>query len=404
MDSALSPRDIQARIRAGESLEEVAEVAGLPRERVERFAAPVLAERAHVAGLAVGAPVRRRRETSAHRTLRATAGERLLKRGVDPDSADWDAYRLEDGRWAVTADYRLDDQDRQATFTFDPRGRYSVAADDQARWLIGEEPPAAAGPGRRRTGPEAADEPTVDLSDELALVRVVQEGAPTPDVAGPDQAADEPNEEQTGTPLAVTEVVHEQHELTVVRALAAVPDGADDAGEAPLAEPDGPTSAAPDGDETSELGTLYAMLGSDGYSEDSPRVYAGLSDAAAVPETAEGGWEPPVTLEYPVEPGPQDEAELPPGERPDRSQVPMEDEASVELSDPVDVGDAPPGEVPGTDEPAPPHARTEEAGRREEAEEFQLESELPPAAKPKRKRAAVPSWDEIMFGGPRPPG
>ena len=46
MESALRPRDIQARIRAGESPEAVAAVAQMPMERVMAFAGPVLAERA----------------------------------------------------------------------------------------------------------------------------------------------------------------------------------------------------------------------------------------------------------------------------------------------------------------------------------------------------------------------
>jgi hypothetical protein len=416
MDSSLSPRDIQARIRAGASLAEVAEVAGLPPERVERFAAPVLAEREHLAGLAVAAPVRRRGETSAHRNLRVPVADRLLKRGVDVDSITWDAYRLEDGRWAVTADYRLEDSDRHATFTFDQRGRFSVAGDDEARWLIGEEPPAAVRTGRR----EAADEPTVDLSDELALVRATQETDRVPDQGA--EQVDETGDEQGRTPVVLAEVVHEQTEMTVVRTLSAVPDrpvpgedepGEDEPGEdaAPAAADDvtsdagGPVAEeVPGVEEPSELSTLYAMLGSDGYSEDSPRVYAGLSDAAAVPETAGGGWEPAIVLDYPVEPSPQDEAELAPTEHPDRSQVPMNDKAPVELSTPVDEGARGPDQLPGTDEPAPPYARTNEADRAEEAEEFQLESEPPPEPKPKRKRASVPSWDEIMFGGPKPPG
>src|SRR5262249_11913415 len=40
--SSLSPRDIQARIRSGESAEEVARVAGVPVDRVLRYAGPVL--------------------------------------------------------------------------------------------------------------------------------------------------------------------------------------------------------------------------------------------------------------------------------------------------------------------------------------------------------------------------
>jgi hypothetical protein len=81
----------------------------------------------------------------------------------------------------------------------------------------------------------------------------------------------------------------------------------------------------------------------------------------------------------------------------------MDDKSSVELSTPVDPGATPPGRLPGTDEPAPPYARTDAAVRAEEVAEFQLESGPPPDKKPKRKRASVPSWDEIMFGGPKPP-
>src|SRR3954454_22166566 len=60
MESALSPRDIQSRIRSGASLEEVAREAGVPIDRVERFATPVLAERDYIAGQAMAASVRRR--------------------------------------------------------------------------------------------------------------------------------------------------------------------------------------------------------------------------------------------------------------------------------------------------------------------------------------------------------
>ena len=63
--------------------------------------------------------------------------------------------------------------------------------------------------------------------------------------------------------------------------------------------------------DVSPIGTLYEMLGGDGYTEDSPRVYSGLSDATAVPETetiTDGGWEPAIVINYPVEPSMHDEA------------------------------------------------------------------------------------------------
>ena len=60
MESTLRPRDIQTRIRAGESPEAVAHAAGTSVEKIMPFAAPVMAERAHVAERAQLASVRRR--------------------------------------------------------------------------------------------------------------------------------------------------------------------------------------------------------------------------------------------------------------------------------------------------------------------------------------------------------
>ena len=76
MVSALSPREIQTRVRAGEDLADVARVAGIGLDRVERFAAPVLAERDHIARQAMASSVRRRGETSAARNLRTVVQER----------------------------------------------------------------------------------------------------------------------------------------------------------------------------------------------------------------------------------------------------------------------------------------------------------------------------------------
>ena len=42
MESALTPREIQARIRGGESLEEVAQAACVSFEQIDAYAGPVL--------------------------------------------------------------------------------------------------------------------------------------------------------------------------------------------------------------------------------------------------------------------------------------------------------------------------------------------------------------------------
>lgn len=59
MNSALTPREIQSRIRAGESVEDVARAAGVSVDELDGFAEPVLAERDHMTELARVAQARR---------------------------------------------------------------------------------------------------------------------------------------------------------------------------------------------------------------------------------------------------------------------------------------------------------------------------------------------------------
>lgn len=76
VESHLRPRDIQARIRAGATAEEVAQMAGIPVDRVRRFEGPVLAERAFMAERARKTPVRRPGENSG-----PPLGEAVQERG-----------------------------------------------------------------------------------------------------------------------------------------------------------------------------------------------------------------------------------------------------------------------------------------------------------------------------------
>ena len=144
------------------------------------FAVPVLAEREHVASMAMASSVRRRGEPSGHRSLRITVAEQLVGRGVDIDAIKWDSYRLDDGRWAVTADYRSGDASRHASFFYDLRGRFSVAANDEARWLLGDQPMSrGAQRGRPRPVEESSEgdtEPTL-VSDKRALAKAAHESA-----------------------------------------------------------------------------------------------------------------------------------------------------------------------------------------------------------------------------------
>ena len=147
MDSALRPRDIQARIRAGDTPEAVAQAAQTTVDRIMAFAAPVLAERQHVAERAQRSSVRRKPgESAGARTLGDAVAGHLRSLNVDPETVAWDARRREDGRWTLTGDYAAGKHQGSATFIFDPPGNYVTVEDEDARWLLGEQvaaqPPA----------------------------------------------------------------------------------------------------------------------------------------------------------------------------------------------------------------------------------------------------------------------
>jgi hypothetical protein len=105
LGNTLPPRVIQARIRAGETPEQVAAASGTRVDRIMRFAHPVLQERARIAEQARQARVRLSEGTPAV-SLDQFMAERLRLLGADVDAVRWDAYRAGDGTWLVTGAWK----------------------------------------------------------------------------------------------------------------------------------------------------------------------------------------------------------------------------------------------------------------------------------------------------------
>ncbi|HET9382887.1 MAG TPA: septation protein SepH, partial [Streptomyces sp.] len=64
--------------------------------------------------------------------------ERLLLRGVEKDTVQWDSWRRDDGTWEVMLVYRVAGEPHSASWTYDPPRRLVQAVDEEARSLIGE--------------------------------------------------------------------------------------------------------------------------------------------------------------------------------------------------------------------------------------------------------------------------
>jgi hypothetical protein len=136
-DASLSPRDIQARIRAGESADEVARIAGVPVDRVLRYAGPVLQERAM---LAQHARRTRLRNSDRGASLAEVVDGRLAQHGVDAEKISWDAYRRDDGTWRIVATWPSGKATAQAMWELDKTRQQVTPHDDMAQYLCAERP------------------------------------------------------------------------------------------------------------------------------------------------------------------------------------------------------------------------------------------------------------------------
>jgi hypothetical protein len=137
LESQLRPREIQARIRAGASVEQVAAAAGVPLQKIERFAYPVLLERSRTAEVAQRAhPMRADGPDS--RTLGDVVAHTFGLRGQEYADAEWDSWKGEDGKWIVALSWHAGRSDNRAHWTFQPgaHGGTVTAVDEHASDLV----------------------------------------------------------------------------------------------------------------------------------------------------------------------------------------------------------------------------------------------------------------------------
>ncbi|MFB6723031.1 septation protein SepH [Kribbella sp. NPDC056345] len=423
MESALRPRDIQARIRAGESPEAVAAVAQMPMERVMAFAGPVLAERDHIANLAQRASVRRRGGADAPtRNLGAWVTERLRTRHVDPATADWDAWRRDDGRWQVRVSYFVEAEDlsdpdseqkeeKIALFAYDAPGRYAVPDDDEARWLVGEQaqvlPPPVQPvhqPGERRLAAVAdidlsvapdhgADSYEAGFEDTISLPRRNPAGnqpVSRDTERGPRRVHSVPNPDEEPTlidvPIEQPPALH-----PTVRAV-----------ERPAQPPAESAAFAPPEERAAPPANPFTER-----RDAPPAAFPESRSAPAGPPPGTVDRSQPSHNEQPPAQPPYDRpaaatpqapprpAERRPAERPAESRpAELRPQPTAPARPAEEPRPAPAPQAPAPSQPAAQEQLPEEPA----AEAAPAEETKKKPARRGSKRASVPSWDEIMFG------
>ncbi|MEN9679992.1 MAG: hypothetical protein RLZ57_1121 [Actinomycetota bacterium] len=132
----ISVKEVQAKLRAGQSFELVAAEANWPIDKVERFAGPILQERAYIIDLAHKVVIKKDGSREPITFLDVVVAK-LATNNVSVDSLEWNTHRREDGTWVISLNYPNRDGHGSAEWIFDQGRRTLVSQDDSADWLLG---------------------------------------------------------------------------------------------------------------------------------------------------------------------------------------------------------------------------------------------------------------------------
>jgi hypothetical protein len=138
-EPSVSIKEIQRLLRAGQTAEQIAREHEISIEKVERFAGPILSERIYIIDQAQQIVIRKEGGRDAV-TLLGVVISRLAPRNIESSELTWDTWRLEDGTWTIELHYPNNTGVGIAQWSFDATLRTVISMDENARWMMGDEP------------------------------------------------------------------------------------------------------------------------------------------------------------------------------------------------------------------------------------------------------------------------
>jgi Protein of unknown function (DUF3071) len=138
-EPSISIKEIQRLLRTGQTSEQISREYNVAIEKIERFAGPILSERIYIIDQAQQIVVRKEIDRDPVNLVQ-TITSRLAPRGIDASTLSWDTWRLENGTWTVELHYPQTGGVGVAQWSFDPLLRSLTSMDENARWMMGDDP------------------------------------------------------------------------------------------------------------------------------------------------------------------------------------------------------------------------------------------------------------------------
>jgi len=183
LPAALTPREIQAEIRLGTSVEELVAKTGADEDQVAKYAAPILTELRHIVTLARNIRLSLAGDRFTEPTqieFGAVMDERLAANKAT--DTKWFARKSVEGVWLVSVEYVLGTEAGTATWSFDPKNLFLVPENQSALLLSNASPLSLAETKPVRTEPNlhptvVANQPEIveEVKTPTAALSVVPE-------------------------------------------------------------------------------------------------------------------------------------------------------------------------------------------------------------------------------------
>ena len=177
-EPTMSVKEIQARLRSGSGIEELAREAGWSYDKVERFAGPILQERAYVLSLANNVVVKNVGTRDAL-TFIEVVTKKLNANGVAAEALEWNTHRRDDALWVIRLKYPTNSPGfegrGEAVWFFDMAKRTIATEDEGASWIMGESAPISRTPEPEVNHGLVYNNPTVTINSaptpRLSVIR-----------------------------------------------------------------------------------------------------------------------------------------------------------------------------------------------------------------------------------------
>ena len=132
----VSPKDIQAHLRAGLSNEEISALTGATLDLIQRFETPVLAEREFIITSALSVPTQTTVETETG-NLSTAFGTVITQRlhGLNATAERWATWKEESGSWVIKLEFTANGIEHDARWSFEPRKRTLTPVNSDASTL-----------------------------------------------------------------------------------------------------------------------------------------------------------------------------------------------------------------------------------------------------------------------------